>query len=136
MLIMEFNGERAKELLDYIINLSENTNAVVKEIDGKRIGIIVGERHYARTFTTVSYSILFLQSSATTCEVYTIGAGGSSKARIDLGAQRDLEERIAKSILENALNSLGLENTLYKRQEKTYYPFSKSIFDYHIPSDK
>lgn len=133
---MEFEGKRSKELLNYITKFFENTNVVIREVDGKRIGLVIGERHYLRTFATASYSILLLQDSPNTCEVYIISAGGASRIGIDLGARDNLEEKVAKDILKYALDNLKLKNTKCEKPEKSYSILSQSIFEYHPSPDK
>jgi hypothetical protein len=82
--------------------------SIVKEIDHGKVGFFVYEGFYLRVQRTVSGSIFFFQTDSGSCEITIVGSGGASAIGVTWGAQKDVEEKISKAILDCA-NKLGMK---------------------------
>ena len=114
MIQLRIEGNKLIDLVEFLSTSSPDDEEIckaniVKEIDGKRVGFFVFENYYFRTQSSVTGSVLLYQTSPTACEIVIVGSGGASMIGRTWGAQKDIEEKISRVILDHAqkLNMKG-----------------------------
>jgi hypothetical protein len=131
MRTLGFSGERVCDLVDYLLNSHGKQGAVIREIDGKKVGFFVQEKYFLRASAAATCSIFYLQPEKDACEIDIVVTGGySGILGIDLGSRNAMESETGKSITKYAVENLELRQTEDDTDEKIKIPSRDTLFPY------
>ena len=104
---LRIEGKRIDDLAEFLSSSDSRDEdvckaSVIKEICNTKVGFFVYEGLYMRIQHTVTCSVFFYQTDSNSCEIVAVGSGGATALGITWGAQKGIEEKIAKHILKFA----------------------------------
>jgi len=96
---LKIEGNKISDIIEFLSDGNVCKAQVVRDVDNRKIGFFVYEDYYFRTTRTVSCSVFLYQTELDSCEIAIVGSGGASAIGITWGAHKDVEKKIAESIL-------------------------------------